>query len=141
MTLGENTIQPLEIQDARMAEHEASRLQAGVEDRMREASKDLAEKERAYRQLLSERILKLKAGGAAITACETIAKGEPEVANLRYARDVAKGIWEATRQESFRRGADRAAVGRLVDWSMRRDLRTDAPPAQLQAAIGSVRAA
>lgn len=141
MTLGENTIQPLEIQDARTAEHEASRLQASVEDNLRRDSKALAEAQRAYYKLLSTRILTLKAEGHAITACATIAKGEPEVANLRYARDVAKGIWEATRQESFRRGADRAAVGRLVDWSMRRDLRTDAPPAQFQSAIGSVRAA
>ena len=141
MTLGENTVSPLEIQDARHAEHQASELQRGVEDRLREHSQALAEAERAYRKRLSERILELKAGGNAITACESIAKGETDVADLRYARDVAKGVWEATRQESFRRGADRAAIGRLVDWSMKRDLRTDAPPVSFPAAIGARRAA
>lgn len=141
MTLGTNTLHPLAIEDAREAAHQASELQRGVEDRMREHSRALAEAERAYRKRLAERILAMKADGVAVTACETIAKGEKDVADLRYQRDVAQGIFEATRQEAFRRGADRADVGRLLDWSRARDLRTDTPPGEYPTAIGARRAA
>lgn len=141
MTVGANTIHPLLIEDARDAEHRASELQREVEDRIREQTKALAATEQAYRQKLAERILKLHADGKAITTCENLAKGETDVADLRYRRDIAKGLLEATRQEAFRRGADRAAIGRLTDWSMRRELRTDAPPVQYPPAIGGRRAA
>jgi hypothetical protein len=128
MSFGPNVLSPLQIEDAREAAHRASELQRAVEDRIRETSRALAEAERSYRKLLSERILRLKADGNAITACETIAKGMPDVADLRYARDLARGIHDASRQEAFRRGADRADVGRLLEWSRARDLRTDAEP-------------
>lgn len=137
MTVGENKFHPLEIEDARSAAHQASELQRGVEDRMREAGRELAEAERAYRKRLTERIVQLKAEGVAVTACETIAKGEADVAELRYRRDIKKGMLEAVRQEAYRRGADRADVGRLLDWSMKRDLRVDAEPPQYPRAIGA----
>lgn len=143
VSLGDNTLRPLLIEDAREAEHAASELQRGVEDRLRRDSAALAEAERAYRKRLSQRILAMKAKGFAITACKDIARGEKDIADLRYARDIANGMWEATRQEAFRRGADRKAVGRLTDWSRARDLRTDTPPAEWREAdvIGGRRAA
>lgn len=139
--LGENTISPLEIEDARDAQFRASELQRGVEDHVREHTDDLANKEREYRKALAVAILKLKAEGFAITACQDLAKGQEHVANLRFARDLARGELEATRQEAYRRGADRRAVDALVDWSRARDLRTDHPPAQYATPIGSGRAA
>jgi hypothetical protein len=139
VTLAENQLHPLQIENAREAAHRASELQRKVEDDVRNASKDLAEKERAYRKLLSERILALKAEGHAITACGDIARGEKEVADLRYKRDVAEGVLEAARQQAFRRGADRRDIDTLLHWSMSRDLRTDAPPSpsQQEPPIGS----
>lgn len=127
--LAGNTLHPLEIEDARLAAYRASELQRGVEDRMREASRDLAEAERAYRKRLSQRILELRADGHAITACGDIARGETEVANLRYERDVKAGMFEAVKQEAFRRGSDRRDIDTLLNWSMKRDLRVDTPPA------------
>lgn len=140
MTLGANTIHPLEIEDARAAAHAASELQRGVEDRIRDTSRDLATKERAYRQALSVRIVELRAEGMAVTACESVAKGETNISDLRYARDVAKGVHDSTRQEAYRRGADRADVAALIAWSRARDLRTDAEPPQYATPIGSARA-
>lgn len=137
MTVAENKLHPLEIEDARAAAHSASELQRAVEDRMRESGRALAEAERAYRKRLTERIVQLKAEGTAITACEGIAKGETDVADLRYKRDIAKAMMEAVRQEAFRRGADRADVGRLLDWSMKRDLRVDSPPVEYPTPIGA----
>jgi len=142
MSLGENTLSPLQIQDARDAAHRASELQRQVEDRIRQTSRDLAEAERAFRRALAERIVALHADSMAWSVCETVAKGEPRVADLRFKRDVAAGVHDAARQEAYRRGADRADVARLVDWSARRDLRTDAPPTgESVSVIGGRRAA
>jgi len=134
----ENTLSPFEIADAREAAHKASELQRGVEDQIRNASRELAEAERQYRLALATEILRLKAQEeVAWTACEQIARGESNVANLRYARDVAKGVLEAAQQQAFRYGADRRDLHRLIEWSQRRDLRTDAPPEQWPQAEGA----
>lgn len=139
--IGENTLHPLQIEDARQAAYAASENQRTVEDRIRQTSQDLAEAERAYRKALATKIVELRAAGNAVTACEAIAKGDPVIADLRYSRDVAAGVHDATRQEAYRRGADRKAVDALLEWSMKRDLRVDTPPAQYPAAIGGQRAA
>ncbi len=137
---GENTVSPLEIPDAREAAHKASELQRGVEDRIREASRDLAEKERLYREKLSLRIVELKAkDGYAITMCGDIARGEPAVASLRYERDVAEGVLDAARQQAFRYGADRRDLDTLLNWSRARDLRTDTPPPGWNGNTGEIR--
>jgi hypothetical protein len=134
----ENTLRPLEIPDAREAAHKASELQRGVEDAIRQASSELAEAERQYRLKLTTRILHLHAKDSlAITMCGEVARGEPEVADLRYKRDVAKGILEAAQQQAFRYGADRRDLDTLLNWSMRRDLRTDAPPEQWSRSEGA----
>jgi hypothetical protein len=131
VNFGENTIRPLLVEDAREAAHKASELQRGVEDRIREASRELAEAERQYRLKLSERILYLHAQeNLAITMCGEIARGEKVVADLRFKRDVAKGVLEAAQQQAFRYAADRRDLSRMIEWSERRDLRTDAPPAE-----------
>jgi hypothetical protein len=126
---------PLEIADAREAAHRASELQREVEDAIKAASRDLAEAERRYRKALAEKIVTAHADdGIAWTTCADVARGDKAVADLRYARDVAEGVLDAMRQQAFRRGSDRRDLDTLLNWSMHRDLRTDAPPAE-----GSVR--
>lgn len=138
MTIAENTISPLDIADARQAAHKASELQRGVEDAIRDASRSYAEAERQYRLALTKRILHLHAqDGVAWTACGEMARGDERVADLRYTRDVAKGVLEAAQQQAFRYGADRRDLHRLIEWSQRRDLRTDAPPEQWPQPEGS----
>lgn len=127
MALGENQLHPLQIEDAREAAYRASEVQREVENSIRTASADLAEAERAYRKALSRRITELRAELPA-TVCKDVARGEKAVADLRYTRDVAAGVLEAHRQQGFRRGADRRDLDTLLNWSMRRDLRTDTPP-------------
>ncbi len=140
MTVAENKLHPLQIEDARASAYTASEMQKKVEDEIRAHSRALAEAERAYRRRLSERIVELKAAGNAITACETIAKGEKDVADLRYRRDVARGIFEAAQQQSFRRGADRRDINVMLTWSMHRDLRTDTSPPGFDPATGEIKA-
>jgi hypothetical protein len=142
VSFGDNTISPLEIEDARAAAYRASEVQRDVENLMRDASKKLAEAERAYRRRLAERIVQLHAeDGYAITMCGEIARGEEAVSQLRYERDVADGVLEAARQQAFRRGADRRDLHQLIEWSQRRDLRVDTPPPDFDRATGELRAA
>lgn len=127
----ENTLHPFEIADAREAAHEASRRQRDLEDRIRQASRDLAEAERQYRMKLTTRIMELHAqDSVAWTACDIIARGEKPVADLRFKRDVARGVLEAAQQQGYRYAADRRDLSRMIRWSEQRDLRTDAPPEQ-----------
>lgn len=134
MSLGDNKLHPLLIEDARQAAHRASELQREVEDAIRNASRDLADKERTYRQALASKILELRAGAdgesVAWSACADIARGDRNVARLKYERDVADGVLDAARQQAFRRGADRKDIDTLLRWSWHRDLRVDTPPAE-----------
>lgn len=144
MTVGVNTLHPLEIEDARDAAHRASELQRELEDDMREAGKKLAGAEEAYRRALSFRMWELHTKeGVGWSTCAELARGEEPVVDLRNARDDAKVELEVLRQQAFRRGADRADVGRLLDWSMKKDLRVDTEPANWagQPTIGGRRAA
>jgi hypothetical protein len=136
MSLGGNTLHPLQIEDARDAAYEASKRQREVEDQIREASKDLAEKERLYREALSLEIVNLHAAEVAWTTCEAIARGKPHVSRLRYERDVARGVLDAAVQQAYRRGADRKDVHRLLRWSEQIDLRVDTPPTEFSSATG-----
>ena len=140
MTFGDNTIQPLEIPDAREAAHKASENQRALEDQLRQASRDLANAERHYREKLTIRIHHLHAvDGVAWTACDTIARGESEVADLRFKRDVATGVLEAAQQQAFRHAAERRDLHALITWSMRRELRIDTPPVEFNPETGEIR--
>ena len=60
--------------------------------------------------------------------CADLARGDDKVARLRRERDVAEGVKEAANQASWRRAADRKDIGRLIEWSARRDLATGLDP-------------
>lgn len=135
--LGDNTLRPLEIAEARAAQHKASEYQRAIADKLAAQHRDLADKERRYRVALTARIKQLHAGtdedkGMAITMCETVAKGEDSIATLRAERDEAKGDLKKLDQLAFAAGADRRALDGLIQWSQHRDLRTDTPPASFQ---------
>ena len=119
---------PFDEQDARDAARMAASLQAGAEEQIREAFANYAEKEQAYRKALAVRITELHADGVAWTVCADLARGDDKVARLRMERDVAEGVKEAANQASWRRAADRKDIGRLIEWSARRDLATGLDP-------------
>ena len=54
--------------------------------------KDYAKKEREYRIALSKRLIELRAQGQAVTHLADIAKGMPDIADLRFKRDIAEGL-------------------------------------------------
>ncbi len=135
------TDQPWDFARAREAAAAASRAQAAAEDFMREAHRDAALKEEAYRKRLAEEIVVVHHAGSAWTVAQDLARGHVEVARLRRERDIAEGVKEAAVQAAWRRAADRRDVGRFADWSMRVDLRDDVPPPQFESAIGGRRVA
>lgn len=121
---------PYDFSEAREAARKASEAQAATEAALRDATRNRAEKERAYRVALAERILTAHGDeGVAWSACQDIARGDENVARLRYERDVADGIVEALAQAGWRHAADRKDLQRLIAWSER-----VAPDGQYEAA-------
>jgi hypothetical protein len=114
----------LDIVGAREAEHKASANQQAAEAQLRDAWADYGLAERAYRVELAKKMTQLHASGVAWTACRDLALGDERVAELRYERDVLRGVRESADQAAYRLGADRRALGRLVEWSQRIDIRT-----------------
>jgi len=114
----------LDIVGAREAERNASQLQQEAEQQLVKAARELAQAEHDYRVALAQEITKVHAAGTAWTACNVLAAGNPAVAALRFNRDLAAGFKEAADQAAWRHSADRRALGRLVDWSQRIDLRS-----------------
>ena len=58
----------------------------------------LADKEFQYRTALSKRLTELRAEGQAVTHLADIARGEPQIAKLRYERDIAQGLYESCKE-------------------------------------------
>ncbi len=126
---GDNTLpNPFEIVEARAAEYAASKAQRDHADALGRAHLKLGDAEYTYRTALSARWKQLKAEGWAATTCGDIARGEESIATLRRERDRCEAEVKRLEEMSYALGADRRALDGLVAWSMRRDLRTDAPP-------------
>lgn len=119
---------PWTITEAAQAANAASAQQKGAEAQLRDAAADLAAKERAYRVALAQTITRFRADGHAATVCADLARGERQVADLRYARDVAQGVLDAAQQAAWRLTADRRTVDGLTRWSMGRELAEHGQP-------------
>jgi hypothetical protein len=113
---------PWTFGQAEQASRNAEGEQRRVESEVTIAYREYAKAERTYRVALSRKMLELKASGMAVTACETVAKGDERIAALRFERDVAEGLKETARVAAWRVNADRRDVNDLLNWSARRDL-------------------
>jgi len=111
--------EPWDFARAVEAGRTASARQRDAEQAVRDASEDLADKERLYRVALAQQIVQQHANGAAWTVAQDLARGHDPVAELRYHRDVAKGVLEAAEQSAWRHTADRKDVQEFLDWSKR----------------------
>ncbi len=99
------------------ASRKAKEKQEESEQARRDASRDLAECEQAYRLALAQKIVTLTAEGAPATVAKDRARGDKEVARLGYVRDVAKGILDAEETRAWRHTADRKDVNEFIIWS------------------------
>lgn len=109
--------EPFDFAEAIGAAHRASGAQKQAEQDRRDAVRDLAEKERTYRVALAKRIVEVHADGAAWTVAQDLARGDRQVADLRYERDVAQGVVDAAEQRAWRHTADRRDMTEFVTWS------------------------
>lgn len=60
---------------------------------------DLATKEKDYKIVLNQQVLKLRADGQAVTVIDKIAYGIKEVAEKRLERDIAKTMYDVAREK------------------------------------------
>ena len=65
---------------------------------LRKAGTEYAKTERDYKILLRQEVLRLRDEGVAVGVIDKICYGIPEVAEKRFARDVAKTIYEANKE-------------------------------------------
>ena len=110
---------PYDFREAKDACARASRAQIEAERDLAQAAQDHAAKEQAFRVALAKQIVTLHDEGLAWTVCQDVARGDKDVARLRYERDVAHGVLEAQQQRAWRHTADRKDVLELVRWSAR----------------------
>lgn len=61
-------------------------------------SNDYAKKEYLYRTALSKRLVALRAAGEKVTHLADIARGEKEIAKLRFDRDIAEGLKKSSEE-------------------------------------------
>ena len=65
---------------------------------LKKSGRELAEKERIYKEALSEEALRLKDGGMAVTMIDKIIYGRREVSSKRFERDVAEVMYKAAQE-------------------------------------------
>ena len=65
---------------------------------LRQTGTELATAEKDYKQKLCEEALRLKSEGMAVTLIDKIIYGVPEVANLRFKRDVCEAVYNANQE-------------------------------------------
>ena len=87
------TVTPQQIIDG-MAEK--NRLLTDKNDESEALSEKMADAERSYNKALAKRMIALKIEGQNITLIEKIAKGDDTVADLKYASDVATGVYKVS---------------------------------------------
>ena len=100
--------------------HEIEEIMDKAERSLREykkLQKDYAEKEYKYRTALSKRLLERRAEGQPVTHLADIVKGEPDIAKLRFDRDIAEGL-----KNSAEKGTDFYKLyARLMDGQIQRE--------------------
>jgi len=123
-----NNPSPYTWDEAREAVNKAKAAQRNAEQRVKDAYREFAEKRQSYQVALAEKITTLRGAGMAATACGDVARGDENVARLRYERDVQEGVVESAKAALWRLSADRRALEQLVGWSMRADFANDGAP-------------
>lgn len=80
-------------------EQKIKELEVSVKS-LRKTGTEFATAEKEYKQKLREEALKLKSEGMAVTLIDKVIYGVPDVANLRFKRDVCEAVYNAN-QESI----------------------------------------
>lgn len=112
---------PFTFGEAKDRINQAKAQQTAAESNVRDAYQKFGLARRAYQAALAAKILELRVSGTAATLCPDLARGDQQVAHLRFQKDVAEGVMEAAKSAVWRHTADRRELEQLVAWSMRRE--------------------
>lgn len=107
--------------DAKNEMESAEQAHKDSEQAIRDAAQELAQAERDYEVSLRVKMMQLRADGTPATACERLARGDKDIAHLRYMRTIKEGAFAAAKAANYRHSATRNDVLKLADWSMRHE--------------------
>lgn len=110
---------PLDLDDGRKAASMLARQCRASVDNLDQAVQRHAESEHSYRKAFAKKIVELRADGVPATICLELAKGDQQVAQLKYDRDLAKGIIDVTRERLRQLDGERASLRQLLEWSQK----------------------
>jgi hypothetical protein len=113
---------PWTITEARDALAAASRAQHDHQAAIRDAVSAAGKAEQLYRVARARKTAEARDDGKAATLCDTLARGDEEVAQAAHDAAVAEGDREIAVQEGWRLSRSRHDLQSLAEWSMRRDL-------------------
>lgn len=114
--------QPWTFEQATANCRKAAVAQEVAETTLKDAARDFAEKEEAYRKALAVEIVSSHNDGVSWSTAPDLARGDEKVARLRRERDIAHGVMEAMTHALWRHNANRRDAQRFADWSQRREL-------------------
>lgn len=108
---------PLDMEDARGAARAFGEMRRSARAMLETAVEAHAEAEREYRRGRARAYVTVEAK----TAGERDSKVDDMAADLRYVRDVKKGLVDAAKEKLAEVDGERASFHRLLEWSMRLD--------------------
>lgn len=110
-------LEPYDFAQAKRAVMNATRERRTAERELREAVNTKAKAQSHYRKVKATAILKAKAEHGA-TVADTVASGQPDVAQAYEERIAAEGLERAAQERLRLCSEDRASLHRLIEWSM-----------------------
>lgn len=115
--------QPYDFGGAVDAVNNAKTAQKLAEDFVKTCWAEFGRKRKAYQMALAKKILELKAAGQPSTYLLELARGDEDVARLRFEKDVAEGVKDAAQSALWRHSADRKDLREFLQWSKTVDIR------------------
>lgn len=110
--------QPLDMHDARDAARRFGEQRREARKQLERCHGALAEAERAYRKARAQAYVIVDAPTAGARDAEV----DERTADLRYERDIAKGLIEAAKERLNEIDGERASFHQLTSWSARVDV-------------------
>lgn len=120
---------PLDLDDGRRAASVLARQCRDAVDALDRAVQSHAEAEHAYRKAHAQKMVELRSDATPATLCQDLSKGSDRVSQLKYERDLAKGMIDVSRERLRQLDGERASLRQLLEWSQRFEARAFTPRA------------
>ena len=114
-----DTREPMDYQTAVEVMRVESEHQKEAESQLAKHHRSLADAEKRYREAVAKRIIEKRAEKHAANLCKELARGDSDIAQLGYERDLAIGMVDAAQQSIWRHTANRRDLEHFIDWSKR----------------------